>query len=122
MIDENGKYLRDYPDLKSVGDNSYENIFKVFKNDDGFYFYNILKKVSMDGILRPGTFYKQRVDRKLPYTGLSYMVYGTIDLWWLICITNNITNPVQMPKPGSLLKIVHPRLVNNVIENIKAQL
>ena len=122
MKNEDGKYIKNYKELKTPGSNSYETIFKVYQNDDGFYFYNILKKVSMSGMLRPNTFYRKRVDRRLPYTALSYMVYGNIDLWWLICIANNITNPVEMPKPGSMLKMIHPRLVNNVIENIKAQL
>lgn len=121
-MDENGKYQRDISELSKVGEYSYESIFKLYKHNDQYYYYNILKKISLSGILRPGTFYNQRLDRQLAYTGLSYMAYNTIDLWWLICIVNDIKNPVPMPKPGSHLKIIHPRLVNNVIENIKSQL
>jgi hypothetical protein len=121
MNNPDGKYQKNIDDLKTLGDFSYENIFKVYKKDN-YYFYNILKKVSLDGILRQGVFYNQRIDRRIPYTGLSYMVYDTIDLWWLICIVNNIRNPVQLPPAGGTLKIIYPKLVNNVIKNIKSQL
>jgi|SaaInlV_100m_DNA_2_1039680.scaffolds.fasta_scaffold75572_2 hypothetical protein len=120
-MDENGKFQRDITDLPSLDQYSYENIFKVFQHDN-YYYYNILKKISLDGILRPGTFYRQRINRRLPYTGISYMAYNTIHLWWLICTVNNIQNPVHLPNPGGSLKIIHPTLVNKVIDNIKSQL
>lgn len=37
---------------------------------------------------------------------ISYQVYGTVDLWWLICIVNDILDPFSEVTLGKTLKIV----------------
>lgn len=121
-----GPYRRD---LKSLGENpeiSYENIFRVYStensNQSNFLYYNLLNSVYLPANLSPTTYYTITINRRLPWTAISYNEYRTIELWWLIALTNNIFNPVQYPSPGTTLKIIKPELVKVIINDINTQL
>ena len=116
-----GKYQQDIDTLPDLGDYKYENIFRLYK-DGSQYFYNILKNVTMPDILSQKYYYTYRVDRSLPYTALSYMMYKTIDLWWLICIVNKIDDPTSFITPGTNIKIIRQSQVPVIINEINNQL
>jgi len=58
----------------------------------------------------------------LPLTTLSYNAYGTIDLWWLILIINNITNPIKDLPIGKKIKLIKPQYIEQVLQTIESQL
>ena len=55
----------------------------------------------------------------MAWTALSFQEYGSIRLWWLICVTNGILNPVLLPEPGTIIKVIKPEYVRDIIEQIK---
>ena len=115
----------DITDLPTIESDRYENIFHVFsttKEDSTFYFYNILNKVVIPDDLDPIVFDYTRINKQYPWTTISYLIYGTINLWWLILITNKISNPIQMPDTGTVLKIIKPQYVDTILQNIKQQI
>ena len=83
----------------------YENIFNVYKEDEDYYAYNISKSIHIPHDINP-----EFVD---------FEIYGSITLWWLILVTNGIHNPVLLPEPGTVLKIIKPEFVNTILEQIK---
>jgi len=105
-------------DLRRLPDARYENIFTIGKNN-GYYFYNILKTIKFPENLNPDLFYYKIIDQKLPYTAISYKIYGTQDLWWFIVLSNNIQNPVQYITPGTKLKIIKKEYLKNILTQIK---
>ena len=107
--------IKDLPNLEAV---RYENIFKVAKSDK-FFFYNIIKKISIPDDLQSDVYYELRINSKKPWTTLSNDVYGTQDLWWLICLVNNVLNPIDNPKLGDIYKIIRPDFVNPILAEIK---
>jgi len=116
-------------DIKILGDNpevSYENIFRVYStensNESNFLFYNLLNIIYLPSELQTGPYYTITVTRLMPWTAISYNEYRTIDLWWLIVVANNISNPVQYPVPGTQLKIIRPEYVPNIINEIQFKL
>ena len=68
------------------------------------------------------TYYYIRVKGDQTWTQLSQQEYGTIDLWWLICASSGVRNPVLNPKPGTLLRVINYSLVGDIVNDIKAQL
>lgn len=107
------------PELKAT---KYETIFKLYKNNDNFYYYNILKAIYLPKNLDDTKVYYQSVTTKMPWTLVSFNAYNTIDLWWLICLTNNIFNPLKFPAQGTLLKIIKPAFVSQVLDEIQTAL
>ena len=117
-----GIYKNKIPGLGALSEYKYENIFKVYLNKEGYFFYNILKKIVIPDSIDSSIYYMYRLNRSLPYTAISYNHYKTIDLWWLICIVNNIRNPLALLPSGTTLKIINPSHIPSIIDSIKTQL
>lgn len=45
---------------------------------------------------------------------LSYLVYGTVDLYWLLMAVNNITDPYSI-RLGDSVSILLPAFLNEVV-------
>lgn len=108
--------ISNLPQLESF---RYENIFNVYKNGSDQYFYNILSKVNFPDNLEEAYYDTYTVPNdKLSYTFISYKLYGTILLWWLVCAVNQIQNPVFFPKAGTKLKYLKPQYARLVISQL----
>ena len=115
---------KDISQLPSISRDRYENIFNVYtadKDDSKYYYYNILKKISIDTEnIDPKVFKYIQVNRRLPWTTISYQEYKTQYLWWLILLTNNITNPIILPKIGDVLRIVRPEYIKEITTQVNS--
>lgn len=115
-----GNYQSDFPSLQRLNEFQYENFFKIYLTEENQYFYNLLSfAVYILDELDPSTYYEIRVDKRLPWTAISYNEYRNIDLWWLIMVVNKIYNPIEFPEQGSKLKILYPQYVRAVITKLK---
>jgi len=117
-----GKYQNNIKELPDLNNLRYENIFKMYKNKDSQYFYNLTKTISIPEDIDPGQIIYYRIRRKMPWTMVSFNIYNTIELWWLICLLNKIKNPVEAPETGIIIKALNPDIVSQVITEIKKQL
>ena len=107
--------------LDTISEHTYERIFKMYKDGD-HYAYNILRTVNIPQNLHEDTFYYTRIDGMVTWPQLSFDHYGTIRLWWLICLTNKIMNPVYLPDPGTIIKVIRPSYIESILEQIELQL
>lgn len=122
MNDTLGKFQNKLADLPVLKNLRYENIFKIYKNEDNLYYYNLLQSIFLPENLNEDLIYYQSINSKTPWTLISFNAYKTIELWWLICLTNQIFNPVKFPDRGTVLKIIKPQYVPNVLNEIKQAL
>jgi len=109
-------------ELPPINSNRYENLFNIFtttKNNNYYYYYNILSKITIPNTTSNAVYQLYKVDKLLPLTTISYNIYNTIHLWWLIVAINKIQNPVKLIAPGSTLKILRQEYINNVINKLK---
>lgn len=101
----------------------YENIFNAYKleNDNGnqYVFYNILNKVSLPDNIDDSVFKKFSIPGNMPLTTISYRIYKTIHLWWLIMLCNNIRNPIRLLAPGTVIRTIKPQYLSTVLANIQ---
>ena len=119
----NGQYQNYIADLPNLEVYRYENIFKVYQmKDKNFYFYNIIKNVKVPQDISNQLFDLVTLKNNTPLTTLSYQVYGTTYLWWLICLLNNIQNPFDINNSGKQLKILKQQYLKPVLNAIKQQL
>lgn len=101
---------------------SYENFFNIYETDQGFRFYNLLKNISIFASNNSEVEDEYIADYTDTWYSISHRVYGTLNLWWLVCLYNNINNPFERVKAKSVLKILKPELVGIVISEITKQL
>lgn len=105
-------------ELPSISSNRYENIFNL-NIYNGYYFYNIIKTIKFPENINPELYYEKIINSKKPYTTISYEIYGTQDLWWLILLSNNITNPVSVVTPGTKIKVIKLKYIKSILDSIK---
>lgn len=113
-----GQFQSSIPNLPSLKSYRYENIFKLYKTNSDQYYYNLLQSVYLPDDIDEDYIYYQLVTKKMPWTAISFNAYKTIELWWLICLTNKIYNPIILPKENTLLKVIRPQFVPTVINEI----
>lgn len=82
--------------LPNLDNTRYENIFKLYTvekdKNSSYYYYNILNKVIIPDNIDQSLLGTINLDRKLPWTTLSYKIYNTTYLWWLIVLLNKPKN------------------------------
>ena len=119
----NGQYQNNITDLPGLESYRYENIFKVYQTGDkDFYFYNIIKNIKIPRDINSNVFDTIILPNNLPYTVLSYQIYGTTYLWWLLCIVNDIRNPFDNAIAGKKIKIIKRQYLKTILDGIAAQL
>ena len=115
-----GDFQGDVLSLQRPSEFQYENFFRMYLTEDSQYFYNLLSfSIYILDELDPSTYYEIYIDRKMPWTAISYNEYRNIDLWWLIMVVNKIYNPLNFPEQGSKLKILHPQYVKSILTKLK---
>lgn len=95
-----------------------ENFFNIYENIDGLYFFNMLKTVYIPEDLDPDVYIIYTIKPQDTWYLISYINYSTIKLWWLVCCTNNIINPLTLPVEGVNIKIIKPEYVSNIISKL----
>jgi hypothetical protein len=102
----------------------YENIFKVYQTKDGNndYFYNIIKNIQVPQDINYQIFDTIALPHNTALPVLSYQLYGTTYLWWLICVVNNIQNPFDNTIYGKDIKVIKKQYIKIVLDAIKQQL
>ena len=122
-ITTRGAYRNNIPDLTNLDSYDFESIFKMcFDASRQAYFYNIIKTVNIPSTIDDNLYTTIETPAKTPLTVLSHRVYGTVKLWWLICTVNSIHDPVKLLPAGLVLKVIKPRHVPYLIDQIKQNL
>lgn len=118
-----GMFRKDVPYLPEVDEFSFESFLRMYLTKDNQFYYNLLtSNIVIDGELDPASYYTVTITKRIPWTTIAYNEYRNMNMWWLILITNKISNPVEFPKPGTVLKILYPRFVRYVIDQINNNL
>ena len=112
-------------DIKNITKKLYtvnmENIFNVHVEDevlDDKYFYNILRTVVIPSDMNDSLYQEYVVVEGDTWTNLAFKFFGQVEAWWIICISNNIMNPISFPQPGSILKILTRNAARQVLTTI----
>ena len=120
MFGQYQNYIEDLPSLELY---RYENIFKVYETlDKNAYYYNIVKNIKIPNDINNQVFNTITLPKNIAFTTLSYQIYGTTYLWWLICILNDIQNPFDTNNAGKVIKVLKKEYLKTVLNNIKQQL
>jgi len=108
--------------LPTVSYYRYENFFNVYKDKNGFYFYNLLCNINLFPASNSNVEDNYVVKFNDTWASIAYNYYNTMDLWWLVCAYNKIQNPVIRPSFGTKIKLLKTNYVATVISNLNQQL
>jgi hypothetical protein len=105
-------------DLPKLSIDNYENIFNVYQEEDGMYYYNLLNSIQFPPNLPATLFNKYTVKTGDTWPFISYKAYKNPNLWWIIILANNIQNPVMMTESGTEILIPVIDVVKEVLGQI----
>ena len=123
---EKGKYKEDVESLDDIDLSifSYEKIFKIHtttKENKEFYFYNILRKISLPDELDADAVSYYDVKTSMPLTTISYEIYDDMRLWWLIFFLNEETvtkNGLFVVSGGTQLRFLRSEYLPTILSQI----
>tara|TARA_R100000951_G_scaffold111396_2_gene110383 strand:- start:38617 stop:39003 length:387 start_codon:yes stop_codon:yes gene_type:complete len=123
---EIGQKVKDVKGLPSITPERYENALRVYELEKGdrdtYLFYNITRRISIDTeSIDPDALIYYRVQGRFPWTAVSYFIYKSQYLWWLLIELNDITDPTVQPAPGTVIRAIKPELVDAVLAEIQQQ-
>ena len=117
-----GQYQNTISALPDLNIYRYEKILKLYQTGNSQYFYNLIQSVFLPDKLDKRALFYITVQQQQPWTTISYNAYKTIELWWLILLTNKIYNPFKLPSTGTVLAIIKLQYIPDILKEINASL
>lgn len=113
-------FQNEIEDLPRLTQDRYENIFNVYLDENSKYYYNLLQNIVLPDNLPDGLFtdYIVKPQDTLPF--ISYKVFGTINMWWVLCLVNKINNPTIKLEPGTTLKVLNNNTIRLLLQEINS--
>lgn len=108
-------------EIPPVASEYYENVFGVYQTQDAssYYYFNLGSKVTINIDDVDETYIEYIfIDTRMPLTTMSYRLFGTMHLWWLIAAMNDL-NPIEIPAAGTVLAVPRRQYLQNILNAIK---
>lgn len=95
----------------------FENFLNVYQDKDDFYFYNLNSTVYLD--VPPSRMKKFVCQHDLHWPTISYKIYGTVRLAWLLMKLNYITPKLafEIVPAGSIVNYLDRGDLTTVLDN-----
>lgn len=110
-----------FPELPRLRTENYENVFDVFTDEDGRYYYNLLQTIAFPHDLPDGYFETYDIIYGDTWPFISYKAYNTPNVWWIILLANKISNPITSLVPGTRIKIPKLQIVKIILAELLTQ-
>jgi hypothetical protein len=91
--------------LERLREENFENIFNVYRDQDGMYFYNLLQTVIFPPDLPVSLFTSYTIAYGDTWPFISFKTLKSPNLWWVILLANGIQNPLEPLVNGTHIKI-----------------
>ena len=105
-------------DLTKLKNENFENIFNVYQTENGLYYYNLLQTIEFPQNLPPTFFKPYTIAYGDTWPFISFKVYGSPNLWWVILLANNILNPLKKIPTGTQILTPVVEVVREVLTQI----
>lgn len=107
---------------QNLSNSSQLKLFSILDDvSNNTYYLNIFRSyITNVSSLNNNSFYElYEVDNEDFLDNISFKFYNTAQLWWVICIVNNITNPFEEIYPGKVLRILKSSYIYNILKEVR---
>ena len=107
---------------QNLSNSSQLKLFTILDDvSNNTYYLNIFRSYIINmSSLNNNSFYElYEVDNNDWLDNISYKFYNTPQLWWVIAIVNNITNPFEEIYPGKVLRILKNSYIYNILKEVR---
>lgn len=105
-------------DLSNV---SQLKLFNILRDENQVLLQNIWRSYSLNETIRDETIFYNTYEMQDDdwWENAAYQFYGTPNLWWVLCIMNNVENPFEEINPGQQTKILRNSYIYQLIKEIE---
>lgn len=96
-------------------------LFSILRDHDSTHFMNIWRTFSFNNYITTDvTFYDSyEVGDDMWWDNISYDIYGTPHLWWIVALMNNVVNPFEELEEGTNIKILREEYLYVLFKDIE---
>lgn len=96
-------------------------LFSILRDHDSTHFMNIWRTFSLNNYITTDvTFYDSyEVGDDMWWDNISYDIYGTPHLWWIVALMNNVVNPFEELEEGTNIKILREEYLYVLFKDIE---
>lgn len=95
-----------------------EQLFLIGKTADGKPFFNLTETVHIPDEIPPEYLGVYQVKGKMSWHNISYDIYGTVNLWWLILAVNRNLSPIKLPESGTNVYFIRKDIAAQIVNQI----
>jgi hypothetical protein len=106
-------------ELTNLDFENMENIFDVYRDQDGMYFYNLLQTIVFPTDLPLNLFISYTIKYGDTWPFISHKTLNSPNLWWIILLANNIQDPTKPLVNGDIIKIPIMSVVKEILAQIQ---
>ena len=105
----------------SLSNTSMLNLFNVLEDSDRIKFLNIFKPYVINETILANILYYYTYEVNDSDWGdmIAWKNYRDQNLWWVICLTNNIINPFEEIEQSMNMKILNKNIIPIIIREIQ---
>ena len=99
---------------------SFLRMFNIL-DDDGIKFLNIFRSYAInDSVKNDIVFYDTyEIDNKDFWENIADKVHDNINLWWVVCLINNVINPFEELEDGKNIKILRNYYISYLMREMR---
>lgn len=96
------------------------NMFNILEEDNN-YFLNLFRSYTVYNDIKSDiVFYDTyEISNNDFWENISYDIYQTVYLWWIICLINDVINPFEEIDDGKNIKVLRYVYIPYLIREIK---
>lgn len=92
----------------------------MYDSDENIKFVDIFNSyVLNENTFNNTFFYPYLVEHDDWWENISFEVYGTQYLWWVLALVNNVVNPFEELNVGEEIMVLKPTYIYNILKDIK---
>lgn len=99
---------------------NYSQIFRQYSTKENLPFLLLNKRVEFPSDKTLYIYDIKLVDSDTPWTILSYILYGTIEYWWILCSLNQ--SSIFYAKEGTYIYYIKPDYIDTIINSITSNI
>jgi hypothetical protein len=106
-------------ELPKLNSENLENIFNVYQDEQGLFYYNLYQSIVFPQDLPLNLFTTYTIIYGDTWPFISFKTLESPNLWWILMLANNIINPLLAPEVGSKIKVPIQSVVDAILNKVK---
>ena len=106
---------------EDLANTSQLKLFNILQDENNVKLQNVWRSYSLNELITDETIFYQTYEMNDDdwWENVSYQYYDSPNLWWVLCIMNNVENPFEEIEPGQETKVLRENYLYQLIKEME---